>query len=160
MRVRKEVNAPVRNEFRCSEDFQFEKPEEYNHKRTKSATASQFTCKLKTYSCHQQSRRICKTWHFKEILSIGLNNVGNDCIKKFISLTEGLSHELAISYVGFKVWHVFIAFKVLPAVRVKQELILTVLFTLFFLKQNVSCFSLLVCRLPEDLLILGMAVAF
>lgn len=78
-------------------------------------------------------------------------------VSKFISLTEGLSHELAISYVGFKVRHVFIAFKVLPAVRVKQELILTVL---FFLKQNVSCFSLLVCRLPEDLLILGMAVAF
>lgn len=102
-----------------------------------------------------------QTWHFKEVLSIGLSNVGNYYIKKFISLTGGLSHEFAISYVGFKVPHMFIASKVLPAVRVKQEIILIVLFTLFLLlKQNVSCFSLLVCRLLEDLLILVMAVAF
>lgn len=100
-------------------------------------------------------------WHFKKILSVALSNIGNDYIKKFISLTRGLlSHEFAVSYVGLKVLHLFIVSKVLPAVPVKHELILIVLFTLFLLKQKVSCFSLLVCRLLEDLLIVGMAVAF
>lgn len=57
-----------------------------------------------------------QTWHFKEILSIGLSNVGNDYIKKFISLTGGLSHEFVFPCVGFKMPHGFIASKVLPAV--------------------------------------------
>lgn len=100
-----------------------------------------------------------KTWHFKEILSIGLGNVRNYYIKKFISLTGELSHEFSISFVGFKVPHMFIASKIVPAVRMKQELILIVLFTLL-LKQKVSYFLLLVCRFLEDLLILGMAIAF